>query len=204
MNGGLGYLTGMKVALDVQHLYRPNHPHDQGSVYTLAGGFTITEAHCTNIYAGAIHEFLSSWGATVLVNDPVRGTLIGYYSQRNREASLWGADLYLACHLNAGHGTYAAIEMMAGRRDDRLCAYIGSELKATAKEITDARPVMLGHGDRGAVCIEACACPAAIVEPFFGDSPSQQPLMAGAALADIGRAIGRGVANWWRAGNMSA
>ncbi len=203
-NGGLGYLSGMKVAVDVQHLYRPNHPSDHGSVYTLATGLTVTEAHCTTIYAAAIHEFLASWGAEVLVNDPASGALIGYYSERNRADSLWGADLYLACHLNAGRGTYAAIEIMAAHRDDRLCEYIGGERTAAAPEIAESRPVMLGHGDRGAVCIEACACPAAIVEPFFGDNPKQQGLMSGSALAGIGRAIGRGVGNWWRAGRLAA
>lgn len=197
-NGGPGYLSGMKVVVDVQHLYRPNHPRDQGSVYTLADGSMLTEAHCTTIYAGAIHEFLLSWGAEVLVNDPVRGLLVGYYSQRNRDAGFYGADLYLACHLNAGGGSYAAIEMMAAHRDDRLAEFIGNELTAAEPEILESHPVLLAHGDRGAICIEGCVCPAAIIEPFFGDNPRQQVLTSAARLVGVGQAVGRGVGNWWR------
>src|SRR6266481_4300012 len=176
MNGGSGYLTGLKVALDVQHLYRPNHPRDQGSVYQLASGATITEAHCTLLYAAAIHGFLIAWGATVLSNDPVAKTLVGTYSQRNDAANLWGANLYLACHLHAGHGSYAAIEMMSARRDDRVACWIGNELVAAAPEILEYRTVSLAHLERGAVCIERCDCPALILEPFFGDNPRQQGL----------------------------
>lgn len=198
MNGGPGYLTGMRVALDVQHLYRPNHPRDQGSVYRLATGETITEAHCTLLYAAAIHEWLLGYGAEVLTNDPVRGILSGYYSTRNEQASAWGSHLYLACHLNAGGGSYAAVEMMAGKRDDRLAGWIGNELVSAAPEILESRTVSLAPGERGAVCIERCACPAAIVEPFFGDNPHQQSMMAAPRLVEIGQAIGRGVGSWWR------
>jgi N-acetylmuramoyl-L-alanine amidase len=205
--GGAGYLSGMKVALDVQHLYRPNHPSDQGTVYHLANGYanssSITEAHCTLIYAGAIHEFLASWGAEVLTNDAGAGVLTGFYSQRNHAAGLWGADLYLACHLNAGGGSYAAIEMMAAHRDDRLTGFIGTELTQSVPEIRSSRAVGLGQTDRGAVCIRDCSCPAAILEPFFGDTPSQQGLMAAGRLLEVGQAIARGVGSWWRGGHIA-
>jgi N-acetylmuramoyl-L-alanine amidase len=187
----------MKVAVDVQHLYRPNHPRDQGSVYSTAFG-KVTEAHVTLIYAAALHDWLLSWGAEVLSNDPARGELVGRYSERNRAAVEWGADLYLACHLNAGGGSYAAIEQMARSKVDRLSAWIGQELVAAAPEILSFKAVTLSPLERGAVCIEACACPAAIVEPFFGDYPHHQGLLAASRLVEVGQAIARGVGNWWR------
>jgi N-acetylmuramoyl-L-alanine amidase len=196
--GGAGYLTGMKVAVDVQHLYRVNHPRDQGSEYVMSDGSRLTEAHCTLIYAAALHDFLIGSGAEVLSNNPASRTLVGYYSERNRAAGLWGADLYLACHLNSGDGSYAAVEMMAAHRDDRLEAFVGLELVSGFPEILESRAVQLAHGERGAVCIEACACPAAILEPFFGDNPRQQGLMSAGRLSEVGQSIGRGVGNWWR------
>jgi hypothetical protein len=141
---------------------------------------------------------MTAAGAQVLTNDPVRKILTGLYWQRNRAAFSWGASLYLACHLNAGRGSYAAVEMIAARRDPRLFEWIGNELVHSVPEILSSHGVALSPGDRGVVCIGSCSQPAAIIEPFFGDNPRQQGLFASFRLIEVGQAIARGVIGWWQ------
>lgn len=194
----------LKVAVDVQHLYRPSHPGDQGSVYHLPNGTTVTEAHATTIYAAGICHELQAHGVPVLTNDPARGVLVGDYWTRCRAAARWEASVYLACHLNAGGGDYAALEMMSGRYDASLCASIARELsnassKRSARGVLSWRAPLLNRGERGAVCIESFPGPAIILEPFFGDSLSADLLLAPDVLAELGKAIAEGVMVWWSA-----
>jgi N-acetylmuramoyl-L-alanine amidase len=196
---------GLIVAIDVQHLYRPNHPRDRGTVFRLADGTTVTEAALATQYAQAAAEYLTARGALVLVNQPAIGELVGFYSARNRFARVHGAHAYLACHVNAGRGSYAALEHLDGVTvAARLASWIGSALSGFPS-ILNARNLALRHGERGAVCIEACgpAMAALVVEPFFGDNPKQQQLTSAAQLVAVGQVIGQGVASWWGAGHGS-
>lgn len=204
---------GLRVAVDVQHLYRASHPNDRGTIFKLVGGTTVAEAALATGYAQALAEHLRARGATVFVNNPATGMLCGYYSTRNRQAAGLGVHAYLACHVNAGRGGYALLEYMdpqaPGRGSGpgvvgaaRLANWIGASL--------DQFPAVLGyrtnalrHGQRGAVCIEGCgpAVAALVVEPFFGDNPGHQALVSAAGLASVGEVIGQGVASWWGAGH---
>jgi hypothetical protein len=201
-------LTGLRVAIDVQHLYRASHPNDEGTVYTDAAGGHVTEAHLATVYAIAMADWLRARGAIVYTNDTRRGVLVGEYWTRNRQAAGWGCHAYLACHVNAGGGRYAAVEYMAGTTADRLANSVLSQLAAWNPELTGTRAVALPPGQRGAVCIESfhpdnrAATPptgAVVLEPFFGDCPQLRPLWAADRLQGIGQAIGEGVARWWEA-----
>ena len=197
-------VSDLRVAVDVQHLYRPHKPHDQGSVFRLADGSTVTEGHAATMYAEAITAHLRGAGATVLTNP----TLAGYYSARQRAASGWGAHLYLACHVNAGGGAYALIEhasdrqtpeALAGTRDigRRICLALTDQVAG----IVGCRQVELATGTRGRVCVEGFAGPHALLEPFFGDHPQHQPLLAAVRLKLIGEVLGSAVVNWWQFGH---
>jgi|SRR5882724_1280222 len=193
-------LAGFKVAVDVQHVYRPSHVGDEGSVYTDAAGMHVTEAHLSAIYAIALCNWFRDRSAEVLTNDRSAGVLVGEYWTRNRAAAEWGACAYLACHVNAGGGRYAAIEYMNGTPGGLLALSILPQLPVAAPEIVGLRSLPLIRGQRGAVCIEAFPSDrgaAVLVEPFFGDAASQRALLGADRLAGIAGAIGEGVARWW-------
>jgi len=193
-------LTGLRAVVDVQHLYRPKKPRDQGSVYTLLGGTRTTEASAVLIYAAALTTYLTEHGGQVLTNDWTHGILVGPYSARHVAVNAWGAHVYLACHLNAGGGSYALVEYMTGSEGKLLASAIGQSLTETFPEIREHRTQALASTDRGAVCIERVATPtvAVLSEPFFGDNPAQQGLLAAAELKRVGEAIGSAVSGWWR------
>lgn len=195
-------LVGLRVVIDVQHLFRDHKPRDRGAVYTLPSGALMAEADATLVYAAAAAEALTARGAAILTNDPKHGILVGYYSTRNRLAGTWGGHAYLACHLNAGRGSYAMVECMASLVNDepaRLSRTIASYLWHVSPEILSTKVKRLVATERGAACIEACPSKVAAVllEPFFGDNPAHQPLLAATELRRVGIAIANGVANWW-------
>lgn len=193
-------LDGLRAVVDVQHLYRTgSHAGDRGSVYTLANGTRVTEADATLVYAHAIVSYLELWGARVVSNDPAHGILVGPYSARNLAAQT--SHAYLACHLNAGGGAYAAVEYMSTTVGAALAAAIGPQVQAAfPTDIPNAKAIPLSSGQRGAVCIERVASnvAAVICEPFFGDNPRQQHLLDAPSLVRVGEVIAHGVADWWK------
>ncbi len=193
-------LQGLKVAVDVQHLYRAHKPNDRGSLYTLANGTRTTEASAALIYAASLKRWLMGHGAEVLANDPAKGILIGRYSTRNRMAAAWGAQAYLACHLNAGGGYYALAEHMGATLGKYLATQIAKRLDLSYPAITSGHVRALSSTDRGAVCIQylPLSVAAVLCEPFFGDNPVHQPLLAAPELDRIGTLIGEAVAAWWQ------
>jgi N-acetylmuramoyl-L-alanine amidase len=193
-------LSGLRLAVDVQHLYKPPpHDHDRGAVFNLAGGLKVTEAQLATLYAQALVMWLHQRGAVVLCNDPAHGSMVGTYGHRNLEAFKWGAHAYLACHVNAGNGSYCLNEYPAGTSGAALAVAIGTELADEFPEILEHREAALTSVQRGFVCLGECdrSRPAVIVEPFFGDNLKQQALIPAPALVRVGEAIGEGVAAWW-------
>lgn len=195
----MAQLQGLKVALDVQHLWKPPpHQNDHGSVYGLPGGLHRAEADSALIYAATCARWLRSHGAETLENQPAAGIFVGTYPQRNRAALAWGAHCYLACHLNAGGGRYALFESMGLNPGQPLATDLGLSLLALVPETSSWKYAALHGGDRGAICIEACGVtPALIVEPFFGDTLSCQDLLSAPNLVRVGEALAQGVSQWW-------
>ena len=73
-------LSGLKVAVDVQHVFRDGeHRNDRGTVFRLADGLKMNEADAASLYAHAIIGAIAEQGAEVLTNDPLRGVLVGSY-----------------------------------------------------------------------------------------------------------------------------
>lgn len=197
-------LAGLRIAVDVQHLYRDGqHAGDRGSIYTLQNGNHVAEADAALSYAHALRDYLAARSAKVLTNQPDMGVLVGPYSKRNQAAAAFGVHAYLACHVNAGGGSYARCEYLAATPGQGLGEAIGLQITAAFPSIHTAHAVPLAPGERGNVCVEACdhTRPAIILEPFFGDNPSQQGLFAPDQLVRLGQAIGAGVGAWWAAGS---
>lgn len=198
-------LAGLRIAVDVQHLYRRSHAGDRGAVFTLPNGTHVTEAHAATQYAGALASELRAGGADVLTNDATAGVLVGDYWTRNRQAAAWRAHAYLACHVNAGGGRYARTCRMAGEYVPGaafvdafdLSAAILRALAAGLVEISSGSATVLRRGERGAVCIQSFNGPGLVLEPFFGDSLAHQGLLVAPGVQAVGMAIAAGVESWW-------
>lgn len=200
-------LVGLNVAVDVQHLYKPKpHQFDRGTRFVLANGTGIFEAQAATVYASSLVAWSRARGARVLTNDPNNRDhlpqLVGSYPSRNREADKWGADVYLACHVNAGSGHYARTEYLAGTGGARLGYRIDMALTGEFQELAGHSEVALSPGQRGCVCIGAFPRTkrAVLLEPFFGDQPRHWPLFSPPELVHLGETIGAGIADWFDAG----
>jgi N-acetylmuramoyl-L-alanine amidase len=194
-------MAGARIAVDVQHLYRPSKPHDRGALFTLADGTHTDEASATLKYAAVLCDYLEASGATVLTNDAAHGILTGEYRTRNRAAQVWQAHAYLACHLDAGGGEYAMVERMAMTAGGELAEILATAVsEAFPRELPHHQVRLLGAEQRGAVCVEAvpATIPALILEPFFGDQPNHQGLLAAPQLRQLGVALGSALARWWQ------
>ena len=192
-------LEGLRVAVDVQHLYKSSNPLDRGAVFDLPGGFHLAEAQAVTVYAQALCAWLTARGVAVLTNQPAAGVMVGSYYRRIKEAEKWGAHAFLACHIDAGNGSYALVEYLVGSAGVALATRIGSRLTDDFPEILSHKAVSLSPPARGYVCINGFPSDraAVLVEPFFGDNPRQQGLLSTPKLVAVGESIGEGVARWW-------
>lgn len=193
-------LAGLKVAVDVQHLYQEDKPQDRGATFFLLDGSHVCEAGLATIYAASIGHALAGRGAQVLTNDPAHGIMVGHYWTRNRAANAWGAQLYLACHVNAGGGDYGLAEYMVGTSGSAVGAAIGSQVRADFPALSGFRMGPILRGQRGTVCIEAVDRwrAALLLEPFFGDSTRLEPMLAMPELVRLGVSIADGIAAWYK------
>jgi|688.fasta_scaffold363157_2 hypothetical protein len=214
----------LHLLFDIQHAGRPDKPADMGAAFDLDGdGVTgengEREVDLVRAYVAAAATCARSHGHRVTVLEA------GTYGQRHAEAvRIAGADpmarcVYLACHTNAGGGTYGLLRpdyrsngglavaerLAAGLR--RLPALSRVRIDplypdaATAgkagRDVSNAGQI--GWWTRGWGCIDGIyAGPAnlsaVLVEPFFIDAPAHRPLMTPAGLATVGQAIVRGCA----------
>jgi len=215
----------MNLILDIQHTGRKSKPGDMGAAYDLDGdGVTgengEREVDLVRGYTAAARDYALSLGWRVDVLDA------GEYSERHHLAGQiskgGGRTAYLACHVNAGRGSYGLV------RPDyrsvggfRLAEALAASLGTLTPEITRARIELLypsktaasaGLRDvstadqvawwtRGWGCIdgiyegpaELCGC---LVEPFFIDWPGHKSLTTPEGLIRLGRTLVEGVRRW--------
>jgi hypothetical protein len=192
-------LEGLRVAVDVQHLYKTSNPLDRGAIFDLPGGFHLSEAQAVTVYAQALCTWLMARGAAVLTNNPAGKVMVGSYYRRLKEAQKWDAHAYLACHLDAGNGSYALLGHVAGTSGSGLGTRIGWRLCEDFPEILSYKGIAMSEKTRGYVCIAGFPTDraAVLVEPFFGDNQRQQSLLSSPRLVAVGESIGEGVARWW-------
>lgn len=200
-------LKGLVVAVDVQHVYRTGaHAGDRGAVYTLTNGLHVAEADLALQYGAALIAALRGEGARVVTNDPGRGVMVGPYYRRQDAAAALGATLYLACHCNAGGGSYAVVEYADGSMSRGAAECVAAELATVRPWVSSgfARPI--ARELRGWPCVgNFIAGPALLIEPLFGDSVAHEGLLTQPGLVRIGQTIARGVQSWWGArGRLAA
>ena len=208
---------------DIQHAGRPDRPGDMGAAYDLDGdGVTgergEREVDLVRAYVAAAAAYARSLGHTVTVLET------GTYGQRHATAIRIARaapeveHVYLACHTNAGGGSYGLVRpdyRSAGglAAAERLAASLrtlpalskvrveplypsAAAAAADGRDVSDAGKV--GWWTRGWGCIEGIwSGPAnlcgVLVEPFFIDTARHKPLMTAPGLVTVGQALVRGV-----------
>lgn len=190
------------VVLDRGHAGKGPGSGDRGASADLDGDGVVEsherEAAITPYYILAAELALLAAGHDVIVVSD------GSYDARQRRAIGYGADVYVACHLNAGNGDYGlAVHNAGSMQGQRLATAITGRLRAACPELSR---VVVGDTvgfPRAASCIGtlATARPIGIVyEPAFLDRAAHQPLLraGGEGLTRIGQALAEGIDAWWR------
>jgi len=191
-----------RVVVDVQHAFRGGrHANDRGAVFVRSNGLKVSEVDLALEYAKAIADELRSRGrAEVLVNNPSTGLFCGPYQRRQESANRMGAAAYLACHVNAGRGSYARIGFTAARSIGLANEIRGSIEDWFGDTLSSVQVKPIAQTDRGSVCVRFATCPAVLLEPFFGDNPLHLADLGSAmGLRDLGHLVGAGVLRWWEA-----
>jgi hypothetical protein len=191
--------------LDIQHgRKRDGAPVDPGAAYDLDGDGVVGETgereiDITRAYVGAARVGLETVGLAVEVLDS------GSYDERHVRACVlargasWAG--YIACHVNAGRGTYGLVKhdhrSIGGRK---FATVLAEELVRAAvglkPELTSAKVVPLTPSERGWSCIDGIyRGPAWLVgvlfEPGFIDTTSHRPLWTPAGVERIGAVLTR-------------
>lgn len=187
-------MTRLRVALDVQHLYRSGiHAGDRGARFVTSAGRTVWEADYSLAYAQAAGLELVGLGHDVLLN--ADGTAWGSrfrgpYSVRQQIARAWRADVYIACHVNAGGGSYGRVSWPADSPMRGRCRVVAAVLQQAVAAWGTRRveTLPIGTGERGHVCVAAVPIVplgAVLLEPFFGDDPIPHALGTMPALGQL-------------------
>lgn len=179
------------VFLDRQHAGKPYEPQDRG-----AQG---QEAYYSARYALYAEQWLTRMGHHVfLLSD-------GTYSQRGDRAEAYCApydhSVYIACHVNAGGGSYGAVfyDYRSGH-GPTLASHIGHKLGGAFTELSGVRVMAAREGSRPFNTISAVGTPVSICfEPCFIDHPLHfTDMLSDSGLAAIGQALAEGIDNYWR------
>lgn len=182
------------VVLDVQHAFRGfPHAKDRGARFVDALGAVYWEADLATRYAAAAAAHLIAAGVEVRTQShDLPNLLRGPYSRRASEAAQLGADLYVACHVNAGGGRYARFPWHTLPSLDfarAIASQLGSDLRPP---LSGVQTPQIRRGERGFVCIGLVKPPtlAVLCEPYFGDTPAHLSAFAGeAGCSRIGRSL---------------
>jgi|SRR3989344_1780925 len=185
----------MIIALDIQHLNKPpsaSNPKsskDRGVAYG-----TLTEVDISTVYANLARQLLDKAGHTVYMG------FTGEYSERQSLAVRMKTDVYIACHVNAGKGSYSLIEIKkkSSGKDlpyaqillDALLSKLGTKKAST--------PIWeLQEGDRGFSCISNTQMVSLLLEPFFIDNDEYyKKVLTGELQEQIAQAILEAVTKW--------
>ena len=198
----------MHVIFDRQHYGKPNR-NDMGAGADLDQDGKIEiheqEASLTPFYIEGAREWLAAQGHTSVILDS------GWYSSRHEEAVAIARKLtcpvaYIACHLNAGGGSYASSFYDARSSGGKALAehvtaamseasFPGvSKVIHRAAESTGTwrhayntiKGIYAGPANLSGLCFE----------PLFMDHTEHQKLLTEKGLQEIGRALARGCLAW--------
>lgn len=198
----------MIIALDVQHSGRVSRPRDLGASADIDGDslkeLHESEALWTPFYALFAQMRLLELGHTVY---PISD---GEYSERHRRVNRYSADVYIACHLNAGsvaqngkrRQPYSALFYdfrskperglaLAEAIDSRLgrIEEIGGNRRIWATSTKDWRR-NAHYTIKGVKAVAIC------YEPLFIDAPAHHALFTFEGMRQIGHALAEGIHAW--------
>ncbi len=201
----------MIAILDIQHLGGPN-PRSLGASFDLNGDGSIEqhehEARLTPYYAAACSYVLAIQGIPVAF-EPVQPS--SYVQRHHRAVQLARMHperriAYIACHVNAGAGDYAACFYHGDRPHDiELCTHVADNLRPLPE--LSRSLVFPACGDdwtmRARSCLSGLAdaprnLSAMVLEPCFIDQPKHRDLLTGEGLRRIGGALAAGIISWGR------
>lgn len=192
---------------DIQHIGRRAREGDLGAGPVDVDGDGRAEAHerealLTPVYAAAASQQLYTLGHESVL-------LTGCeYAERHAGAlrliRRGQPAAYLACHLNAGGGSYGLVLYLPSHpRAQRLAEHIASTLAMLpelSKVRTEAITGAWSRAEPTLAGLRGCddVLPGVCLEPAFLDQPSHRPLLDNHGLARIGRAVATGVDRWSR------
>ena len=194
----------MIVVLDRQHVGKPGK--DDRGAQTKINGETVYEIDLTAGYIDAAVALLSAEGHTVHVLES------GWYGERHERAAEIARDnphdlvAYVACHVNAGGGSYGlALHDARSRSGLSLAEAIADTLGTVAAPPPDralvraaerggtwgrAMTTIAGIWDAPANCAGVCFA------PMFIHSPKHRELLTPEGLRVIGQALAVGCMTW--------
>lgn len=185
----------MLIVLDAQHQGKPSHPNDRGAS---SGG--LEEVTVTRAYVEAADHELRRLGHQVIVLSD------GEYSARWARADAYGAQVYVACHADAGGGNRGEVFFdHRSHRGPALATAVATALHSALEWPVVARAC---HPDDDGEprdedyseaynCIQGVRAVAVLVEPGFVDgSPAHVALLRSPA---VGVALAQGIDAWARA-----
>lgn len=188
------------IYIDVQHIGKPNKTRDMGA--SKGDALEDTEAYWTSLYAFYMEMRLRELGYAVFrLSD-------GTYRSRHERVNLYedtiaddGQSVYVACHINAGGGSYSA--MFYDHRSSngaRLADAIAQTVQTLPRLGTVRKiPADPNNWTRNAYhTIKGVQRPVAIcAEPFFIDNELHQEYMSYDMIKLIGREMANGIHLWY-------
>lgn len=185
------------VILDWQHHGKPGKD-DHGAAHG-----DLRETDLSSDYIEAAKDALESAGVRTLI------LAYGWYSDRHRYAreaakGVTGRCVYVACHVNAGGGSYGLVcfdsRSKAGRRlSDAVAATLGVLVTVTRSEAASPKKwenahntikgIFEGPGNLSGICFE----------PGFIDSETNRHLWYADGLVQVGEALAAGILDYLEA-----
>ena len=182
----------MILAITIGHAGRASRPQDRGAVFE-----EVEEVSVVRQYTDLLDCELRKRGHTVyLLSD-------GSYSDQWKRADIYGADIYLNCHVNAG----------GGDRGEFFYDHRSTKGKALAEALAKETQLALGwpcfakackpdtngvarDGDYSEAfgCIAGVKAVALCVEPYFLDGPQRRLFLS--HLKELAEALANGVGDF--------
>ncbi len=182
----------MMIFLDRQHLGKPNRWNDEGAAK--AG---MTETYLTSQYIFHAENHLRFKGFDVCVLSD------GWYKDRHRRvndycANVNGKCVYVACHINAGGGSYAASFYDHRSASGKSLAHsINVRLLNACPELQTAKAIESKPDDwtkNAYYTIKGIGKPVSICfEPLFIDCLAHEPLTLPDGIKRVGIALAEGI-----------
>ena len=188
------------IYIDIQHIGKPNRPHDMGASF--GDRPEETEAYWTSLYAFYLEMRLKELGYPVMrLTDGDYQDRHDRVNQYERNRSLATPSIYISAHINAGGGDYAC--MFYDSRSSRgysLAKAIGDKL-STLPNIgrCKAIPATSENWTKNAYyTIRNVQRPISICsEPLFIDHDQHRQYLTHNQIHFIGEEIANGIHSWY-------